>query len=484
MKSNRAVVIGGGIGGMCAARVLSDYFESVTLIERDELPEGAAHRKGVPQSRHPHGLLDRGHRELSALFPGLDDSIRARGGLDMDAGLELATLQPDGWATRRRTGHQMLFASRLLIESVIRDRIRSNPRIQIVEGTEVTGLLFAPEGNPRITGVEIRKTRDAMQAIEADLVVDCSGASSRASEWLARHGYPEVEVEIVDAQAAYSTCWYQMPPRDQRPASWWWKGIFLNPSMKSTRDEDYYFALILPIEGDRFLLTLASWGGRALPADHESFAALCAKLRSPIVAEALAISTPISPIFPRKGMRNVWRHYEKQNGPAGFVSVADAACSFNPVYAQGMTSATVCAQLLGQVISEMNPAAADFPARFFKRQADFQKQPWDLSVARDRQALARDGDAAAAEGAIPSGVWERILREGAGVPVIAEALFDVINLNRPPESLATDSEFLAAVNEIMQRPARPLLEADQVPPYPPAAIADLGPVISLLSIHS
>ena len=140
MNNNRAVVIGSGIGGMCAARVLSDRFERVTLIERDELPEGAAHRKGVPQSRHPHGLLDRGHRELSALFPGLDDSLRARGGLDMDAGLELATLQPYGWATRRRTGHQMLFASRLLIESVIRDRIKRNPRIQLVEGTEVTGM--------------------------------------------------------------------------------------------------------------------------------------------------------------------------------------------------------------------------------------------------------------------------------------------------------------------------------------------------------
>lgn len=143
MKANHAVVIGSGIGGMCAVRVLSDHFERVTLIERDELPEGAAHRKGVPQSRHPHGLLDRGRRELSALFPGLDDSLHERGGLDMDAGLELATLNPEGWAKRRRTGHQMLFASRLLIESVIRDRIKKNPRIHLVEGTEVTTLLFA-----------------------------------------------------------------------------------------------------------------------------------------------------------------------------------------------------------------------------------------------------------------------------------------------------------------------------------------------------
>ena len=63
-------------------------------------------------------------------------------------------------------------------------------------------------------------------------------------------------------------------------------------------------------------------------------------------------------------------------------------------------------------------------------------------------------------------------REGAGVPVIAEALFNVINLNRPAQSLMTDTEFLAAVNEIMQQPRKPPIEVEQVPPYPPAEIAN------------
>ena len=303
---------------MCVARVLSDHFERVTLIERDELPEGAAHRKGVPQSRHPHALLDRGRRELSALFPGFEDSMRERGGLDLDAALELAVLNPEGWGKRRHTGHLMLLGSRLLIESVVRDRIKRNPRIKLLEGTDVTGLLSAPGDTSRVTGVEIRNVTDsAASRLEADLVVDCTGRNSRATEWLTRLGYPEVEVEVVDAEAGYSTCWYQAPPADARPASWWWKGVFLNPSAKPKREEDYYFALILPIEGDRFLLTLASWGGRVLPADHESFAALCARLRSPIVAEALAISKPTPSIFHRKGMQNIWRHYEKWPGTRG-----------------------------------------------------------------------------------------------------------------------------------------------------------------------
>jgi hypothetical protein len=192
-------------------------------------------------------------------------------------------------------------------------------------------------------------------------------------------------------------------------------------------------------------------------------------LRTPIIAEALAISKPISAIFHRKGMQNIWKHFEKSAAPAGFVSTADAVCAFNPIYAQGMTSASVCAEILGQLVGEMDPTDANFPATFYERQADFVRQPWSLSVARDRAAL---GQSSGSEGALGGEAWDRVLREGAGVPVIAEALFNVINLNRPPESLMTDSDFLGAVNEIMQRPLRPPVESEDLSPYPPAAIAD------------
>ena len=183
-------------------------------------------------------------------------------------------------------------------------------------------------------------------------------------------------------------------------------------------------------------MTLASWGGRTLPTDHESFAALCGRLRSPIVAEALAISKPISAIFHRKGMQNIWKHFEKWNGPAGFVAMADAVCAVQP---------GLCArhdQRVGLFPDSRNADGRNgsqdpnFPAEFFKRQAEFVRQPWDLSVARDRQAL---GQSDGAEGGMSGEVWERVLREGAGVPVIAEALFNVINLNRPAQSLGTDS---------------------------------------------
>lgn len=472
MSLKHAVVIGGGIGGMCAVRVLAEHFDKVTLIERDELPADAVHRKGVPQSRHPHVMLDRGRRELNSLFPGLDEKLHEQGSLDLDGGLDLAVMQPDGWGKRRRTGHQMLGASRLLIEKTIRERIKQDSRITILEGTEAIGLV-ATSDKSRLCGVDTRRIADGQTGrIAADLVVDCSGRSSRVPQWLEQMGFPAIEHEVVDAAAGYSTCWYQAPPASEFPKNWWWKGIFLNPPAKPIRPEDYYFALILPIEGDRFTLTLASWGGRVLPADHESFAALCAKLRSPIVAEALAISKPISPIFHRRGMQNLWNHYENWSGPAAFISLADAACGFNPVYGQGMTSASVCAQILRQLLTEMKADDPAFPSTFFKRQAEFVRQPWSLSVARDRQALAAEKGEPLADDQFGGPAFERIAREGVDNPVIAEALFNVLNLNRPPETLATDQAFLAAVNELMQKPPRPIPDADTIPPYPPATIVN------------
>jgi len=70
MSEKRALVIGGGIAGMCAARALPDFFDRVIVIERDKYPEGVIGRAGVPQSRMFHTLIERGRREVEALFPG------------------------------------------------------------------------------------------------------------------------------------------------------------------------------------------------------------------------------------------------------------------------------------------------------------------------------------------------------------------------------------------------------------------------------
>jgi protoporphyrinogen oxidase len=41
---NKAIAIGGGIAGMCSAKVLADHYDEVILLERDEYPDGIAYR--------------------------------------------------------------------------------------------------------------------------------------------------------------------------------------------------------------------------------------------------------------------------------------------------------------------------------------------------------------------------------------------------------------------------------------------------------
>jgi len=74
-----AIVIGASLAGLCAARVLSDHFDRVTIYERDELPDGPATRTAVPQGKHVHLLMARGAAEFEGLFPGLLDGMVATG---------------------------------------------------------------------------------------------------------------------------------------------------------------------------------------------------------------------------------------------------------------------------------------------------------------------------------------------------------------------------------------------------------------------
>jgi voltage-gated potassium channel Kch len=79
-----AIVVGASIGGLLAARALTDFYDDVTIVERDELPLTYEPRKGVPQGRHAHGLLARGREVLEQLFPGFTEQMVAEGALSSD----------------------------------------------------------------------------------------------------------------------------------------------------------------------------------------------------------------------------------------------------------------------------------------------------------------------------------------------------------------------------------------------------------------
>jgi flavin-dependent dehydrogenase len=120
----RAIVVGAGLGGLSAARALSDYFDEVMILDRDELPDDAIPRPGVPQGKHPHGLLGGGVKALENLFPGFGNELMRAGAEPIDPGFDILSEVPgqDLWPKinlRWRT-YSM---SRPLIELTLRRQV-------------------------------------------------------------------------------------------------------------------------------------------------------------------------------------------------------------------------------------------------------------------------------------------------------------------------------------------------------------------------
>jgi 2-polyprenyl-6-methoxyphenol hydroxylase-like FAD-dependent oxidoreductase len=190
MTNTHAVVIGGSFSGLFAGRVLGDFFDRVTVLDRDTFPDGVKDRAGVPQARHVHGLLVRGLWEYERAFPGFERMAVAKGATFHDHTRDFVVLRPQGWQPRFDSELKFLSASRELIESCVRDLFRKLPNVELRERVAVTGLKVSREGGrPRCAGVTVPAGQRGSAAIdkdgkpavvEADLVVDASGAVSRA----------------------------------------------------------------------------------------------------------------------------------------------------------------------------------------------------------------------------------------------------------------------------------------------------------------
>ncbi|HJU12398.1 MAG TPA: FAD-binding protein, partial [Candidatus Binataceae bacterium] len=218
MGQRHAVVIGGSFSGLAAGRVLSEFFDHVTVLDRDTFPDGIEDRAGVPQARHVHGLLVRGLIEYEKLFPGFEQLAVSKGATFHDHTLDFVVLRPQGWQPRYRSDLKFLSASRELIESCVREKFRQIPNVELRERTAVIGLQVSGQ---RCVGVLVPSSdRGHPETIEADLVVDASGSVSRVPMWLEQIGITPPSETIVDPLAGYASRWFQGPTR--WPDEWWW----------------------------------------------------------------------------------------------------------------------------------------------------------------------------------------------------------------------------------------------------------------------
>ncbi len=350
VDTGHAIVIGGSMAGLLAARVLTDHFDRVTLVERDRFPEGPSPRKGVPQARHLHALLVRGRMILEQLFPGLEAELVAAGAIKMDVSADFRWLSPVGWGPRFQSGVVTISCSRDLLEWNVRRRLAVSDRVRLIEERGVIGLL----PNADRTGVIGVRTLPRGHAgdkpgetedLHADLIVDASGRGSHAPQWLAALDYPTPRETAINSYLGYASRIYAPPANFQAD----WKALLLQtkpPNMARAGG-------LLPLEGKRWMVTLGGAARDYPPTDEAGFLEFARSLRSPILYESIQGAEPLSPIYGYRRTENRLRHYEAMaRWPERFVVLGDAACVFNPIYGQGMTTAAMAALTLNRCLKE------------------------------------------------------------------------------------------------------------------------------------
>jgi len=447
-----AVVIGGSIAGLTAARILAGYFDHVTLLERDEYPGEAEFRSGVPQGRHLHLLLMRGRQLFERLFPDIGADFAAAGANDIDLVGDALWLMPGGWLPRARSDYHTFMATRPVFDTVIRRRLAALGNVSIRERIEVTGLLASPDRS-RVTGVTLRQRGGdgAESPLDADLVVDCSGRSARQPRWLEDLGYQPPKDTIINSFVGYASRIYAIPEGWNAD----WKSLFfMGQPPQNPRGGGLF-----PVEGNRWVVTLAGAAKQYPPTDEEGFMAFARSLRSPLLADSIARAEPLTPIYGYQRTENRLRHYEKlERLPEQLVALGDAVCAFNPVYGQGMTTAALGALVLERCLrDDPDPSRPGWAARFYRRLTASNSPVWLMSTGEDFRYPTTEGGARTPLTRALHWYLDQVTASSSEEFNVALGLMAVVHLLKPPASLFSPPIAARVLRHALRRqPAAPL----------------------------
>jgi 2-polyprenyl-6-methoxyphenol hydroxylase-like FAD-dependent oxidoreductase len=439
----RAVVLGASTAGLLAARVLADAYAQVTVIDRDDLPDGAMHRRGIPHGRHVHALLARGQQALEELFPGFTADLVGQG---MPAGDMLGDTcwYLGGHRLRQaNTGLVALSASRPVLESEVRARVRALPNVTFVDRCDAVGLMTTPDRH-RVTGACVLRRADGSaveEVLSAGLVIDATGRGSRTPAWLEALGYPRPRQDQVRMGLGYATRIYRV----RRDALGGDLALVHGATPQHSRG-----GVLQLLDGDRAMLTLGGILGDHPPTDPDGFLAFARSLQFPEIYQAIRDADPLDDPVPFRFPASVRRRYERLGRlPDGFLVIGDAVCSFNPVYGQGMTVAAVEALTLR---SHLERGAEPQPRQFFRDISRVVDAPWAMAVGGDLAFPGVQGHRTVMIRLV-NGYLARLHAAAAHDASLATAFIGVAGLVERPESLLRPSIALRVLRATPSRHA-------------------------------
>lgn len=370
-----AVVLGASMGGLLAARVLADYYDRVTVVERDVLPDDPVNRRGVPQGRLIHACLARLTQVLEELFPGIRDDLISQGATTWDDG-DFARLHVSfGGHALVRAGRatdapQIVSPSRPVLEWNVRQRVRAIPKVTFCEQHDVIGLTATPDRR-RVRGARvIDRSTEHEKTLAADLVIDATGRGSRTPVFLEQLGYGRPPEDEVKVQLAYASQLVRIPP-----------GV-INKHMIAhfPRPGRPRMFAMLGYENNSWMIAAGTMAGHEPPRDYAEILSYAAEL-VPEVVTALRRAEPVGDVVHHRVPSNRWRRYDKMRRiPDGLLVLGDAVCSFNPIYGQGMTVAAIEATVLRDCLRR---GGHGLTRRFTGAAAKKVRVAWQTAVASD-----------------------------------------------------------------------------------------------------
>ncbi|KOX34887.1 hypothetical protein ADK67_02770 [Saccharothrix sp. NRRL B-16348] len=426
---------------MLAAAALSGHVDRVTVVDRDRFGDDGD-RKGVPQGRHAHVLMAGGSRALDELLPGLTASLLDAGAQHLGMPNRLLVFTQSGWLPRLDEMQFVIGCSRALLDGVVRQRVLD--RVDLVEATDVVGLLG---DRTKVTGARVRdRDTGVKRDIGADFVVDATGRGSKADSWLADLGLPPVQDERVDSGMVYATCLYRVPPGAGED----FPGLSIQGDPRSSRFGQG--GALVPIEGRRWIVSLAGTRGGEPEISPEGFLAFARGLRHPAIADFISAAEPLTRPFGFHATVNRRRRYERLSSwPSGFVAIGDAACTFNPVYGHGMTVVARQAVALrdGLAGHGFDGAAAKRLQREFARVMD---DAWAMAVSQDLRYPGTIGPARGRITRLQERYLDRLVLAATGRPTVTRAQLDAYTLSTPLRKLMLSPRVIL---DVLRGPGRP-----------------------------
>lgn len=433
-----AVVLGGSLAGMLAARALAEFADVVTIVERDALPEGPERRKNLPQAQHPHALWSGGARAFEELLPGVTGRLAEAGARHLAVTTDMVVLSAQGWFRRWNESHHMVLISRYLLDAIVRALVLDDDRIKLVERAEALGL----EGTAAaVTGVRVRGGDGTESVLSADLVVDATGRGSRAPEWLAALGLAAPKQREVNSGLAYASRMYLAPEsaREGFPV--------INVQADPREGRPGRAGFLLPIENGRWMVMLTGTRGGEPTADESDFERFATEeLSHPVIGEFLAGAEPLSGVaFTRSTVNRRYYYERSRRWPDGFAVVGDALAAYNPVYGHGMSVAAQSALALREVIRRRGWGTPGLARAVQKAVARPVNAAWDLATGLDVFYPGATQNGPTLRDRIIAAYANRLLYTATGNGRIARRFTDVSSLERGAHILFAPSVLLAAV---------------------------------------